>query len=57
MKYNFVEKVFQIIAFIVVILGFAMIIWFIAMFVMLSKYDNCKDMNFQPSYCTKYKNF
>ena len=57
MKYNFVEKVFQIIAFVVVILGFAMIIWFIAMFVMLSKYDNCKDMNFQPSYCTKYKNF
>ena len=57
MKYNFVEKVFQIIAFVVVILGFAMIIWFITMFVMLSKYNNCKDTSFQPSYCAKYKNF
>lgn len=57
MKYNFIEKVFKIIVSIVIILGFAMIIWFIAMFIMLSKYDDCKDMNFQQSYCDKYKNF
>lgn len=51
------DKIFQIIAFIVVILGFAMITLFIVMVIMLSKYDNCKDRNFQPSYCYKYKNF
>lgn len=51
------DKIFKIIAFIVVILGFAMIILFITIVIMLSKYDNCKDMNFQPNYCDKYKNF
>lgn len=51
------DKIFKVIAFIIVILGFAMITLFIAMIIMLSKYDNCKDTNFQPSYCEKYKNF
>lgn len=54
---NKIEKVFQVISWIVIVLGFAMITWFIVMCIMLARYNKCQDTGFQPTYCEKYKNF
>ena len=54
---NKIEQVFQVVSWIVIVLGFAMITWFIVMCIMLARYDKCQDTGFQPTYCEKYKNF
>lgn len=51
------EKIINIIEWIVVILGFSMIILFALMCVRLSQYNKCKNVDFEPLYCEKYKNF
>lgn len=54
---NKLEKVCEIIAYIVLGIGFLMIIWFITMFILLLRYDECYDNSFELPYCEKYKNF
>lgn len=54
---NKIEKVFQVISWIVIVLGFAMITLFIIMCIMLARYDKCQDTGFQPTYCENIKTF
>lgn len=54
---NKIEKVFQVIGWIVVILSFIIITCFIVMCIMLARYDECRNKDFVPTYCEKYKDF
>lgn len=51
------EKIISVIGWIIVTIGFLMIIGFITMIVMLARYDDCRESGFQYSYCEKYKDF
>lgn len=54
---NKLEKTFEVIGWFVIILTLIMLIGFIFMIVVLSRFDKCKDLDFQLPYCEKYKNF
>ena len=51
------EKIISVIGWIIVTIGFLMIIGFTAMIIMLARYDDCRENGFQYSYCEKYKDF
>lgn len=51
------EKIISVIGWIIVTIGFLMIIGFIAMIVMLVRYNDCRENGFQYSYCEKYREF
>lgn len=51
------EKIINIIEWIIIILGFSMIVLFVLMCVKLSQYNKCRDLDFKSNYCEKYKNF
>ena len=51
------KNILKIVAGIILLLAYAMIILFIIMFIKLVQYDNCRDVDFEPKYCEKYKDF
>lgn len=52
-----IEKIFNIITIVVCIISLFMILSFITMFILLVNYNDCNKINFQSTYCEKYKNF
>ena len=51
------EKVFNVIGWIVVIFALLFIIGFVAMIIMLVRYDECRQGEFESAYCERYKDF
>ena len=51
------KKILEIFGWLVAIFGFLMIVWFIIMCIMLATYDDCREQEFNPPRCEKYKNF
>lgn len=52
-----IEKIMNTIGWIIVTIGFLMIIGFITMIIMLARYNDCRENGFQYPYCEKYEDF
>lgn len=57
MKRNKFEIIFEVVAWITVIIGLIFIAGFIFIIVSLFKYDKCQQQEFVPTYCENYKNY
>ena len=57
MKRSRFEVAFEIIGWIVVIISLIFITGFIFIIVSLFKYDKCNQLEFEPVYCEKYKDY
>lgn len=54
---NKFDLIFEIVAWITVIISLIFIAGFIFIIVSLFNYDKCQQQEFEPPYCEKYKNY
>lgn len=57
MAKNCLIKLGHIIGWLIITLAFGMLLGFVIMFTMLARYKECNDLNFEPKYCERYKDF
>ena len=57
MKKNKFDIAFEIIGWIFVIISLIFITAFIFIIISLFKYDKCSQLEFEPAYCEKYKDY
>ena len=51
------DKILRILGWITIIFIFIIMLLFVIILIKLYRYDKCKQLEFEPPYCEKYKNF